>query len=120
MFLSHTHIHIQVDSRSLLDTYQHFIHSSFRVGTIGYNINVSNILAAVFIATGQDVASVVESSTCQLILAPATKEEIEQAVKGAGGVLWVGKKGGGDEEEGTVEEVQCKFVTPYKCLFLRR
>ncbi|KAL5476235.1 hypothetical protein EMCRGX_G026155 [Ephydatia muelleri] len=75
---------LKVDGQSLLDTYQHFIHSSFRVGAIGFNINVSNILAAVFIATGQDVASVVESSTCQLILAPATKEEIEQAMKGAG------------------------------------
>ena len=71
-----------MDSKSLLDTYQHFIHSSFRAGTIGFNTNTSNIVAAVFIATGQDVGSVVESSTSQLILTPATKEEIENAMQG--------------------------------------
>ena len=45
-------------------------------GVIGYNLNVANILAAVFIATGQDVACVVESASCQFFIAPAKKDEI--------------------------------------------
>ena len=45
-------------------------------GAIGYNANVANILAAVFIATGQDVACIAESASCQLFLAPARKDEI--------------------------------------------
>ena len=45
-------------------------------GVIGYNLNVANILAAVFIATGQDVACVVESASCQFFIAPARKDEI--------------------------------------------
>ena len=45
-------------------------------GVIGFNINVANILAAVFIATGQDVACVSESVACQFFIAPARKDEI--------------------------------------------
>ena len=45
-------------------------------GVIGYNINVANILAAVFIATGQDVACIGESASCQLFIAPARRDEI--------------------------------------------
>ncbi|MBW2528744.1 MAG: phosphotransferase, partial [Deltaproteobacteria bacterium] len=36
------------------------------VGMVGYNVNVANIVAAVFAATGQDMASVHESSLGQL------------------------------------------------------
>lgn len=44
---------------------------------VGFNINVNNILAAVFIATGQDVACIGESGSAQLMLSPASREEIK-------------------------------------------
>lgn len=50
--------------------------ASIASGVIGYNLNVANILAAVYIATGQDVACVAESACCQLFIAPARKDEI--------------------------------------------
>ncbi len=40
-------------------------------GMIGYNINVANAIAAIFIATGQDLASVHESGTGILHLEPS-------------------------------------------------
>ena len=46
-------------------------------GVIGFNTNVANILAAVFIATGQDVACISEGAVCQLYIAPARKDEIQ-------------------------------------------
>ncbi len=47
---------------------------SFTPGRIGFNINVSNLIAGVFIATGQDVASI-ESSHAQFYLSPISSEE---------------------------------------------
>ena len=44
---------------------------------VGFNININNILAAVFIATGQDVACIGESGSAQLMLSPASREEIK-------------------------------------------
>ena len=38
---------------------------------------MNNILAAVFIATGQDVACIGESGCAQVMMAPASQEEIE-------------------------------------------
>ena len=43
-------------------------------GVIGLNLNISNLIAGVFIATGQDVAAV-ESCHAQLFMTPLTKEE---------------------------------------------
>ena len=39
-------------------------------GTILFNVNVANIMAAVFAATGQDIACVVESSSAFLQVVP--------------------------------------------------
>jgi len=49
---------------------------AIRGGMMGSNINTANILAAMFIATGQDAASVLESGWTQLTtsLDPGTKE----------------------------------------------
>jgi len=55
-----------------------------RCGGLSYNTNVNNILAAVFIATGQDVACIGESGCSQLMMAPASREEI----KSQGTVWW--------------------------------
>ena len=43
-------------------------------GFTGCNVNVSNLIAGVFMATGQDVAAV-ESCHAQLFFTPLTKEE---------------------------------------------
>lgn len=42
-----------------------------RAGTIGCSINVANTLAAIFTATGQDIAGVVECAA-DLIIEPAS------------------------------------------------
>ena len=45
-----------------------FMAGSIQIGMVGYNINVANVIAAVFAATGQDIASVHESGLGQLHL----------------------------------------------------
>lgn len=60
----------------MLETNDMMRNTTIASGVVGYNVNVANILAAVFMATGQDVACVVESASCQLFIAPARKEEI--------------------------------------------
>ena len=69
---------LQVDVKSLLETYDLLIHANFYCGAVGFNINVANTLAAVFIATGQDAACVVEASNAELIISPVSVEEIEE------------------------------------------
>ena len=49
-------IHASLQSRS----------SSILTGLSGYNINVANLISGCFVATGQDIASVHESSTAQM------------------------------------------------------
>jgi NADP-dependent 3-hydroxy-3-methylglutaryl-CoA reductase len=41
-----------------------------QAGTVGWNINVANVLAAMFTATGQDIACVHESSVAMLYIQP--------------------------------------------------
>ena len=43
-----------------------FMAGSIQVGMVGYNINVANVIGAVFTATGQDIGSVHESALAQL------------------------------------------------------
>lgn len=62
---------LKVDSEMLLKSHHGFLAGSIQVGTVGYNINVSNIVGAVFAACGQDVACVHESSLGILHLEPA-------------------------------------------------
>ena len=52
-----------------------------RIGTIGSNINVANVMTSVFIATGQDVANVVESASAQLHISAISKKELDEAQK---------------------------------------
>ena len=65
-----------MSAKALLETNDMMRNATIASGVIGYNLNVANILAAVFIATGQDVACVVESASCQFFIAPAKKDEI--------------------------------------------
>lgn len=65
---------IQVDTSSFLACYNAFLNSMLAAGVIGFTVNVSNLIAGVFIATGQDVASL-ESCHAQLTISPLTTTE---------------------------------------------
>ena len=67
---------MQVSAKALLETYDLMKNAAIGSGVIGFNLNVANIIAAISIATGQDVACTAESSSCQLFIAPARKDEI--------------------------------------------
>lgn len=71
-------LNCQVDVKSFLEMYDLCVHTNFYSGAIGLNINVANTLVAVFLATGQDVACVVESSNAELIISPVSVEEIKE------------------------------------------
>ena len=53
---------LKVDPDHLLDVYANFRSASVQAGMIGFNINIANVIAAIFTATGQDIASVHESA----------------------------------------------------------
>lgn len=63
--------------RTNIDQLLQFIPTSKRVakanGMLGYNINVANAVAAIFVATGQDLASIHESSLGELEFEKTTK-----------------------------------------------
>lgn len=59
---------LKVSSTKLYNAYLEFNKSSIRNGCLGMNINASNIIAAIFISCGQDVASATESSWSQLTI----------------------------------------------------
>ncbi len=59
---------LKVSPEQLLKTHQAFLAGSIQAGMVGFNINVSNVIAAVFTATGQDIGCVHESSLGQLYL----------------------------------------------------
>ena len=50
---------------------------SIQAGVIGFGINIINVIVGVFIATGQDVAAAIESSSGLFIVQPVTQEEME-------------------------------------------
>ncbi len=59
---------LKVDSKQLLVSHHGFVAGSIQVGMVGYNINVANVVGALFTACGQDIACVHESSLAQLHL----------------------------------------------------
>ena len=59
---------LKVSSEQLLFAYQRSMEAAVQVGMIGHNVNVANVVAGAFIATGQDVACVHESSLAQLTM----------------------------------------------------
>lgn len=59
---------LKVKPDQLMSSFQMVNAGSAQVGMVGFNINVANIIAAVFTATGQDIASVHESSLAQLFM----------------------------------------------------
>jgi len=62
---------LKVSADQLLWSYQRSMEAAVQTGMIGHNMNVANVIAGVFIATGQDVACVHESSLAQLTMQAA-------------------------------------------------
>jgi len=62
---------LKVSSEQLQWAYQRSMEAALQVGMIGHNVNVANVVAGAFIATGQDVACVHESSLAQLTMQAA-------------------------------------------------
>ncbi|GHF53180.1 hypothetical protein GCM10010218_38280 [Streptomyces mashuensis] len=76
----------------LVRGYQHIAAGAVHSGVLGSNANTANIVAAVFTATGQDIACVHESSLAQFIL-ERTPEGVYASITLPG--LAVGTVGGG-------------------------
>ncbi len=57
---------LKVSARQLVRAYQNFVTGSIASGMVGININVANVVGAMFAALGQDIACVHESSLAQL------------------------------------------------------
>ncbi len=53
---------LKVKPRQLFDAYNHFVGGSIAAGMVGININIANVIGAMFTATGQDIACVHESA----------------------------------------------------------
>jgi NADP-dependent 3-hydroxy-3-methylglutaryl-CoA reductase len=57
---------LKVTPEEFYEAFQRGVSQSCTLGMIGFNINVSNIIAGIFAATGQDIACVHESSLAHL------------------------------------------------------
>ncbi len=71
---------LKVSARQLVEAYQSFVTGSVAAGMVGININIANVIAAVFTAAGQDIACVHESSIGQLTLELTTDDQGNDAV----------------------------------------
>lgn len=59
---------LKIPAPQLVNAYRNFVSGSIAAGMVGLNINVANVIAALFAATGQDIACVHESSLGHLHL----------------------------------------------------
>ena len=84
---------LKVTPKQLFTAYNQFIGGSIASGMIGMNINIANVIGAIFTATGQDIACVHESSIGQLYLELTDDNEIYATLRLPS--LVVGSVGGG-------------------------
>ncbi|HEX5760488.1 MAG TPA: hydroxymethylglutaryl-CoA reductase (NADPH) [Thermoanaerobaculia bacterium] len=71
------HSYLKTDSRSLVEAqYRKNLLGSVAAGSLGYNAHFANVLAAFFIATGQDAAHVVEGSLGVTCIEPRGPEGV--------------------------------------------
>lgn len=84
---------LKVTPKQLFTAYNQFIGGSIASGMIGMNINIANVIAAIFTATGQDIACVHESSIGQLYLELTDDNEVYATLRLPS--LVVGSVGGG-------------------------
>lgn len=66
----------QTTVEDMLCLYEIMKQTNGRIGCIGCNINVPNTIAAIFAATGQDIACVAESASAEVIIEPASCKEV--------------------------------------------
>lgn len=59
---------LKISDVELVATYNSIVAGALQAGMVGFNINVANVVAGIFTATGQDIASVHESSLAQFYL----------------------------------------------------
>ena len=59
---------LKVEPQDFYDSFQRSLSQTCILGMVGHNINVSNVIAGIFTATGQDIACVHESSLAHLNL----------------------------------------------------
>eukprot|EP00128_Syssomonas_multiformis_P018455 Colp12_sorted_trinity150504_noHs@11639 len=64
---------LKIDSATFMRCAYSMMQGAMTCGMVGFNINVANTVAAVFTATGQDIASVHESSVALLTVNPSPK-----------------------------------------------
>ena len=69
---------LKVKPRQLVEAYNQFVGGSIAAGMVGININVANIIAAMFTATGQDIACVHESAIGHLHMELVRTEDAEE------------------------------------------
>lgn len=62
---------LKVTPEELVRAHHFTMSGGLQIGMIGYNMNIANVLAAVFAATGQDIASVHESAIAHFDMQPA-------------------------------------------------
>ncbi len=91
---------LKVTPREMERVHQAFLAGSIHAGSIGHNINVANTVAAIFLATGQDVACVHESAVGQLHI-EATLDGLYASLLLPG--LIIGTVGGGTHLPGQQE-----------------
>lgn len=84
---------LKVEPEQLLWGYRHFASTISASGAVGININIANVIAAIFAATGQDLACVHESSLGLLQIHSADGDSVYASMMLPG--LLVGTVGGG-------------------------
>jgi NADP-dependent 3-hydroxy-3-methylglutaryl-CoA reductase len=84
---------LKVTPKQLFTAYNQFIGGSIASGMVGMNINIANVIGAIFTATGQDIACVHESSIGQLYLELTDDNEVYATLRLPS--LVVGSVGGG-------------------------
>ncbi|PIE40831.1 MAG: hypothetical protein CSA49_06475 [Gammaproteobacteria bacterium] len=67
---------LKVSAKQLVEAYNNFVVGSVAAGMVGININIANVIGAMFAATGQDIACTHESAIGQLHLELTDKGEV--------------------------------------------
>ncbi|HJR60930.1 MAG TPA: phosphotransferase [Vicinamibacterales bacterium] len=83
---------LRTTPEELVDGFQRGLAGAIQVGMVGFNINFANVIAAVFTATGQDIACVHESSVGHLFIRRADQGVYASVLLPS---LIVGSVGGG-------------------------
>ena len=83
---------LKVSPEELVSAYSMMCSGSIHVGTVGFNINIANVVASIFAATGQDIACVHECSLGQLSMQMVDQDVYASMVLPS---LIVGTVGGG-------------------------